>query len=117
MVPQFIPEVHGSYRRKIREPDDPLGGPDGRVLRALRRSPRKGRGIQGERGPTDHPGLAGILPRIQPDISGRVRSVLGIEATPNRSAISIALLPSAGGPRFGCLWFFTIVSGIVQRSA
>src|SRR6267378_2486418 len=77
MVPQFIFEVHCSYRRKIREPDDPLGGLDSRVLRAVRRSPRQGCGVQGERGPADHPGLAGILPRVQLDLSGRVRPVLG----------------------------------------
>src|SRR5256884_9755223 len=77
MVPQFILEVHRPYRRKVREPDNPLGGPDGRVLRAVRWSPRKGSGVQGERGPADHPCLAGILPRVQLDISGRVRPVLG----------------------------------------
>src|SRR5207302_4222717 len=117
MVPQFIPEVHGPYRRKIREPDDPPGGPDGRILRALRRSPRKGSGIQGERGPADHPGHAGILPCFQPDISGRVYSVLGIEATQNRTAISTALLPSPGGPRSRCLWRFPIEPGLKQRAA
>src|SRR2546427_1569252 len=94
MVPQFILEVPRPYRRKIREPDDPPGGPDGRVLRALCRSPRKGSGIQGERGPADHPGLAGILPGFQPDLSGRVRSVLGIEATQNRRAIGPSRSPS-----------------------
>src|SRR5437773_5566533 len=77
MVPQFILEVHRPYRRKVREPDDPPGDPDGRVLRAVRRSPRKGSGVQGERGPAHHPGLARILPRVQLDISGRVRPVLG----------------------------------------
>src|SRR5438128_7956728 len=77
MVPQFVLEVHRPYRRKIREPDDPPGGPHGRVLRAVRGSPRKGSGVQGELGPADHPGPAGILPRVQLDISGRVRPVLG----------------------------------------
>src|SRR5206468_6385922 len=117
MVPQFILEVHRPYRRKIREPDDPPGGPDGRVLRALRRSPRKGRGIQGERGHADHPGHAGILSCFQPDISGRVRSVLEIGATQNRSAISMAELPSRGGPRSGWLWLFAIEPGLKQRPA
>src|SRR2546422_1659364 len=94
MVPQFILEVHRPYRRKVREPDNPPGGPDGRVLRAVRWGPRKGSGVQGERGPADYPGLAGILPRVQPDLSGRVRSVLGIrgQVESSRSQTSLATM-------------------------
>src|SRR6267378_2074365 len=93
MVPQFLLEVHRSYRRKIREPDDPPSGPDGRVLRAVRGSARKGSGLQGERGPSDHPRASWILPRIQSDLSGRICPVLGIEAAQKRRAISMAWLP------------------------
>src|SRR5438093_6145233 len=106
MVPQFILEVHRPYRRKVREPDNPPGGPDGRVLRAVRRSPRKGSGVQGERGPADYPGPAGILPRVQPDLSGRVRSVLGIRGHVESSRSQTSLATITRGPRipqaYGC---------------
>src|SRR2546427_10910915 len=99
MVPQFILEVHRLYRRKIREPDNPPGGPDGRVLRALRRSARKGSGVQGERGPADHPWLAGILPRIQLNLSGRIRSVLGKRGHVESSRSQTSLATITPGPR------------------